>query len=470
MGVLLLLRDSHSRREASEMISVLFNLGFGALALHVRSACAALGAGLHSAAVVEVEEDTTEVAIVDDGAPSAHGRRCLPCGKRDMERMLAWVLHSEAEQPDALAGMALDGFLPAARAAGACAVPRAQAEPAAAASAPSADGAGAEGAPAHDGADGGSSVASLGPFASELSRALDPASARDSLALSFLVGRRCCLAARSGAQLREAPFALPAPEAGGPPSAPQPSAPARLAGTLGALATHAPPLLLFEPAMREPLLRAEAACAAEGPPGKRARPGGEAEPAGDAYATADPSDYLDEAIAAEMAADSRSHHAAKSKAEAAAAAASSAAPAAEPPSAAFDRDVLLALGGAAEPEPAAMDVGEAIVRAICAQGRPELRHKLYASILLVGSGAGVAGLAPRVREAVRRRLRAAAPEGGGAVAVSVSTPAKADPRFVAWRGATLVAGSEPMHELWIQRGEWHTGGARVLRERLPFAW
>jgi actin-related protein 8 len=69
MGVLLLLRDGYERREAAEMLDVLAGLGFGALALHLRSACAALGAGLQSACIVECDEDTVEVRAV---TPSRH--------------------------------------------------------------------------------------------------------------------------------------------------------------------------------------------------------------------------------------------------------------------------------------------------------------------------------------------------------------------------------------------------------------
>jgi pyruvate/2-oxoglutarate dehydrogenase complex dihydrolipoamide acyltransferase (E2) component len=185
-----------------------------------------------------------------------------------------------------------------------------------------------------------------------------------------------------------------------------------------------------------------------------------------AFVGVDHSDYLHDAIASEIAADTRSHHA-KPKGEAAGA------PAAAPARRAFDENLLVALAAAAEPAVDELEIADAVVRAISAHGRVELRAKLYATVLLTGSCAGVAGLGPRLRDAIGRRLLAASDSPSAALPptpVEVLVSTKAEPRHVAWRGATLVAASEPMHELWIQQGEWLNGGSRVLRERIPFSW
>ncbi|KAJ1630931.1 hypothetical protein T492DRAFT_906335 [Pavlovales sp. CCMP2436] len=473
MGVLLLVRDSYERREVREMLDVLSAIGFGALALHLRSSCACLGAGLQSGCVVEIDSDTVEVAVVDDGVPLSKARYCLPFGRRDVEHYLSWLLEAERGGVLSPASLCLEGFLPTPPAP---AAPTTFADEAPPASEPVAEGdepaaptpprprppspSPAEGPPAAPAEDAwAAGVSSLGAESSTLSRKLDVSAMADAGALTYLAAQRCQLQPRTAEQVEAAAFELR--------TGPLPV----LSGQLSALATHAPLLLLLDGRLRGPLLAAERAAvlaleATQLPARESALPA-ELLPAAKraclaSCLTVEHSDYLEEAIAVEIAADTRSHHA-KPKHDAAGP------PAAAPGRRPFDERALAALGEAADLS--SMEIAEAVVRAISANTRAELRPKLYANILLAGSFAHAPGLAPRVREAVLHALQPGGAESGApAVVVEALLSHKASPQLLAWRGATLLAASESMHELWIQKGEWLNGGPRVLRERLPFFW
>jgi actin-related protein len=45
-----------------------------------------------------------------------------------------------------------------------------------------------------------------------------------------------------------------------------------------------------------------------------------------------------------------------------------------------------------------------------------------------------------------------------------------DPRFISWKGATVLALLESIEELWINATEWSLLGVRSLREKAPFLW
>lgn len=557
MGVLLLLPDSFERREVKEMLDVLAEIGFGALSVHVRSVCAALGAGLPAACVVEVEADTVEVAAVDDGVCVPRARACLPFGGRDVEAYLLWLLGAEARGELSAHDAWLDAFLPSPPAAAPADEPQGGA-----ARAGTAAGAPAGAANAPTPTLGAESLG--GPRRSELGGLqLDPRDARHMQLLSWVRASRCTLRARSEAELASARFVpTPAGAAAAAGASKRSEGEAASGGEceLSALATHAPPLVLLDARLRAPLQRAEhralRACALQPLPGDTtggapgALPSAAAAASAKARASAarelpppwmhasvDHSDYLDDLIATEIAADTRSHHAkpkqqqqqqqqpresggggaAKGAAAAAresppegprekpgapessrkrdspdvpdgamevdegGAAAEHAASAPPPPTAAarraFDEDTLSALTGRAC-DTQAMGIDEAVVRVVGAHGRPELRQKLYGCVLLSGSCSATPGLASRLRALIAARLAGAPARASGAgpepaVAVEVlhaPEACKADGASLAWRGGALVASSEVMNELWVQRSEWINGGARVLRERIPFQW
>lgn len=249
---------------------------------------------------------------------------------------------------------------------------------------------------------------------------------------------------------------------------------------LSALATFVPHLLLLDPGLRRLLSRGDVdhnrmAAPAEAAAPVAARDADEDEDDGDrlrsmkrprlrAFVGHDHTDHLEEAIAVEIAADTRSHHA-KPKQD-------PGAPASAPVRRTCDERATATLAPDGDADSMAID--EAVIRSISGSVRADQRPRMYSNVLLVGSASGVPGLASRLKERLVQRMQGDEPvDADGESApppVEVILSPKGEPEAMSWRGATLVANSEPMHELWIQRLEWLNGGARVLRERLPFFW
>ena len=95
---------------------------------------------------------------------------------------------------------------------------------------------------------------------------------------------------------------------------------------------------------------------------------------------------------------------------------------------------------------------------------PTARQRALNSLVLVGGGAALPGLA----EALRRRV--AARIGQQQVEVHADFP-EASPADVTWRGAQILAeNADYLEELWISPKEWAALGSRVLRERCPFVF
>lgn len=97
----------------------------------------------------------------------------------------------------------------------------------------------------------------------------------------------------------------------------------------------------------------------------------------------------------------------------------------------------------------------AIVRSISSVPRPDLRRRLFASMLLVGDGINFRGLA----DMLERRVLVALPHDELTETVAVVEP-KGDPRDAIWKGGVLLGVLE-MGDHWVRREQWADGGVRV---------
>jgi actin-related protein 8 len=50
----------------------------------------------------------------------------------------------------------------------------------------------------------------------------------------------------------------------------------------------------------------------------------------------------------------------------------------------------------------------------------------------------------------------------------VPPPRNLNPRFVSWKGASVICNMESLGDMWIRRDEWEAVGARALKERCLF--
>ena len=50
----------------------------------------------------------------------------------------------------------------------------------------------------------------------------------------------------------------------------------------------------------------------------------------------------------------------------------------------------------------------------------------------------------------------------------VPPPRGLNPRFVSWKGASVMCNLESLSDMWIKRDEWEAVGARALKERYLF--
>ena len=93
--------------------------------------------------------------------------------------------------------------------------------------------------------------------------------------------------------------------------------------------------------------------------------------------------------------------------------------------------------------------------AAASAGRPEVRARLLASILLAGGAAATAGLADALRERLSARLPAA-DRATTPVAAVVALP---DPRLCVWRGGALLGAADAAREGWVRREAMEEGVA-----------
>ena len=47
-------------------------------------------------------------------------------------------------------------------------------------------------------------------------------------------------------------------------------------------------------------------------------------------------------------------------------------------------------------------------------------------------------------------------------------PRNVNPRFVSWKGASVMCNIEGLQDMWIGRDEWEALGERTLQNRCPF--
>lgn len=50
----------------------------------------------------------------------------------------------------------------------------------------------------------------------------------------------------------------------------------------------------------------------------------------------------------------------------------------------------------------------------------------------------------------------------------VPPPRGLNPRFVSWKGVSVMCNLESLSDMWIRRDEWEAIGARALKDRLTF--
>lgn len=92
------LPDVFDRREGSDIISLLLHaesLGFKAAICHEEAACAAFGAGVGSACVVDIGGQRSTVCCVDEGMPMPGCRQILAYAGDDMDVLLHALIHRQ---------------------------------------------------------------------------------------------------------------------------------------------------------------------------------------------------------------------------------------------------------------------------------------------------------------------------------------------------------------------------------------
>ncbi|GBP87875.1 Actin-related protein 8 [Eumeta japonica] len=109
----------------------------------------------------------------------------------------------------------------------------------------------------------------------------------------------------------------------------------------------------------------------------------------------------------------------------------------------------------------------AILQSIDRCPNEELKRKMYSSILIVGGGVKIQGLASWLQN----RLALQIPYAYKTEQLEIVTsPKDIDPASTAWKGAAVMSCLESAIELWINQREWNIYGLRILRERAPFIW
>ncbi|KAG7300584.1 hypothetical protein JYU34_014879 [Plutella xylostella] len=109
----------------------------------------------------------------------------------------------------------------------------------------------------------------------------------------------------------------------------------------------------------------------------------------------------------------------------------------------------------------------AILQSIDRCPSEELKRKMYSSILIVGGGVKIQGLATWLQN----RLALQIPYAYKTEQLEIVTsPKDIDPASTAWKGAAVMSCLESAIELWINQSEWNKYGLKILRERAPFIW
>lgn len=107
------------------------------------------------------------------------------------------------------------------------------------------------------------------------------------------------------------------------------------------------------------------------------------------------------------------------------------------------------------------------IAASISQSASENKVKTAAnSILLVGGGSALKGLAPFVADRLPSLLRQ---RGLSIQDVTIVPPPRGlNPKFVSWKGASVMCNLDSLSDMWIRRDEFEAVGARALKDRLHF--
>lgn len=117
----------------------------------------------------------------------------------------------------------------------------------------------------------------------------------------------------------------------------------------------------------------------------------------------------------------------------------------------------------------ALDV--AVAHALVSAGSDDKAKKFASTVLVVGGGALVSGLAEATASRVQALLGQLYPQlvsGAGLAVGVVPPPREVDPRLLVWKGVSVFARLESVHETWVSREEWATAGMRALKDRTLF--
>ena len=95
----------------------------------------------------------------------------------------------------------------------------------------------------------------------------------------------------------------------------------------------------------------------------------------------------------------------------------------------------------------------------------------YGSILLLGGGARIKGLARYLEWRIMVLWKIAVDSTEGIERVEVrELPDGTEPESVSWRGAATLPHLESGKAMWILRDEWARRGALAARQACAFSW
>jgi len=120
-----------------------------------------------------------------------------------------------------------------------------------------------------------------------------------------------------------------------------------------------------------------------------------------------------------------------------------------------------------------LSIDAAIVQSIRALGDlPETKKKLFSNILLVGGSARFEGLTIVVEDRVFELIGMIHElvDVDKVEVVSQEAARGVDPRFMSWKGATLMCGLDAFDDCWVSKDQWDVYGLRVLRDKATFVW
>jgi len=107
----------------------------------------------------------------------------------------------------------------------------------------------------------------------------------------------------------------------------------------------------------------------------------------------------------------------------------------------------------------------AILESIARIERPEMKQKLFSTILLIGGSSLFDGLVERLEDKIFEQL----PTSVDIDRVEVLVNRKdTDPRFLSWKGGAILTSLEVTKELWIKATDWSIGGMRCLKDKALF--